>query len=89
MEEDRYGRRQILTSILILTFRKRASGAWVDLVHVNVPTHDHTGVTEGWKKYYGTRGERIWRNVRADDPRSRRMKGAIPFGGPNTTVSQL
>lgn len=39
-------------SILILTFSKSASGARVDLVHVNVPAHDHQGVTEGWKKYY-------------------------------------
>jgi activator of HSP90 ATPase len=39
-------------SILILTFSKTSSGARVDLVHVNVPQHDHRGVTQGWKKYY-------------------------------------
>lgn len=39
-------------SILILTFRKTAYGARVDLVHVNVPAHDHKGVTAGWPKFY-------------------------------------
>lgn len=39
-------------SILIITFSKVSSGTRVDLVHVNVPEHDHKGVTEGWNKYY-------------------------------------
>lgn len=39
-------------SILILQFSNVAGGSPVDLVHVNVPDHDHKGVTEGWKKYY-------------------------------------
>ena len=39
-------------SILVLTFRKTAAGARVDLVHVNVPEQDHKGVTNGWPKYY-------------------------------------
>jgi activator of HSP90 ATPase len=39
-------------SILVITFNKIPSGCRVDLVHVNVPQHDHRGVTEGWKKYY-------------------------------------
>ena len=39
-------------SILILTFSKAGSGGRVDLIHVNVPEHDHKGVTEGWNKYY-------------------------------------
>jgi activator of HSP90 ATPase len=39
-------------SILIMTFRKTAYGARVDLVHVNVPEHDHKGVTAGWPKFY-------------------------------------
>ena len=39
-------------SILILTFSKAGSGGQVDLVHANVPEHDHQGVTEGWKTYY-------------------------------------
>jgi activator of HSP90 ATPase len=39
-------------SILILQFSKVAGGSQVDLVHVNVPRHDHDGVTQGWKKFY-------------------------------------
>ena len=39
-------------SILVLTFSKTEQGARVDLVHANVPAHDHEGVTQGWKKYY-------------------------------------
>ena len=39
-------------SILVLTFNKTAGGARIDLVHVNVPGHDHQGVTRGWPKYY-------------------------------------
>jgi activator of HSP90 ATPase len=41
-----------LDSILVLTFNQTPSGTRVDLVHANVPEHDHKGVTEGWKKYY-------------------------------------
>jgi hypothetical protein len=37
-------------SILILTFAKTLSGGRVDLVHVDVPEHDHKGVTRGWTK---------------------------------------
>ena len=39
-------------SILILTFSKVAGGTRIDLVHANVPAHDHKGVTKGWPKYY-------------------------------------
>ncbi len=39
-------------SILILTFSKAPGGSQVDLTHVNVPEHDHAGVTKGWTKYY-------------------------------------
>jgi activator of HSP90 ATPase len=39
-------------SILILWFSKTAGGGRIDLVHAGVPEHDHTGVTEGWSKYY-------------------------------------
>ena len=39
-------------SILILRFSKAPGGAQVDLTHVNVPEHDHAGVTKGWPKYY-------------------------------------
>ena len=39
-------------STLILIFRKAPGGGRVDLTHVNVPEHDHAGVTKGWPKYY-------------------------------------
>ena len=39
-------------SILILRFSKAAPGGTIDLVHVNVPAHDHKGVTQGWRIYY-------------------------------------
>ena len=39
-------------SILILQFSKAARGSTIDLVHVNVPAHDHKGVTQGWRTYY-------------------------------------
>ena len=39
-------------SVLILIFSKSAAGGRVNLVHVNVPEHDHDGVTKGWHKYY-------------------------------------
>ncbi|MGA2508892.1 MAG: SRPBCC domain-containing protein [Candidatus Acidiferrales bacterium] len=39
-------------SILILEFSKAPGGGQIDLVHVNVPQHDHKGVTQGWPKYY-------------------------------------
>ncbi len=41
-----------LDSVLVLTFSTCATGGCVDLVHVNVPEHDHRGVTDGWRKYY-------------------------------------
>jgi hypothetical protein len=39
-------------SILVLTFSNDGSGGRVDLAHVNVPEHDHQGVTKGWEKFY-------------------------------------
>ena len=39
-------------SVLVLTFNRIAGGTRIDLVHVNVPAHDHKGVTKGWPKYY-------------------------------------
>jgi activator of HSP90 ATPase len=39
-------------SILILRFRKAPGGGRIDLVHENVPPHDHKGVSRGWPKYY-------------------------------------
>ena len=44
------GRR--LDSILTIRFSDVAKGGRIDLVHVNVPQHDHGGVTKGWPKYY-------------------------------------
>jgi activator of HSP90 ATPase len=41
-----------LDSTLILTFTQDANRGRIDLVHANVPNHDHAGVTNGWKKYY-------------------------------------
>ncbi|MGZ4789662.1 MAG: SRPBCC domain-containing protein [Terriglobales bacterium] len=41
-----------LDSTLVITFSKTAKGSRVDLVHVNVPDHDHRGVTDGWRRYY-------------------------------------
>lgn len=39
-------------SILVLSFSETRRGTRIDLVHVNVPAHDHEGVTRGWEKYY-------------------------------------
>jgi activator of HSP90 ATPase len=39
-------------SILILQFSKAPGGGQVDMVHANVPQHDHKGVTKGWSQYY-------------------------------------
>jgi len=39
-------------SILVLTFTRDGTGGRVNLAHVNVPGHDHQGVTKGWAKYY-------------------------------------
>jgi activator of HSP90 ATPase len=39
-------------SILIVQFSKVPGGGRIDLTHVNVPSHDHKGVTQGWAKYY-------------------------------------
>jgi activator of HSP90 ATPase len=41
-----------LDSILVLTFSKDPEGGRIDLVHMNVPDHDHRGVSRGWPKYY-------------------------------------
>jgi activator of HSP90 ATPase len=45
-------------STLILSFPATAVSGQIDLVHLDVPDHDYTGVTEGWEKYYWT----PWRN---------------------------
>lgn len=43
-----------LDSILVLTFHGDPKGGRIELVHVNVPDHDHDGVNEGWQKFYWT-----------------------------------
>ena len=47
-----------LDSVLILRFMPEGKRGRIDLVHVNVPHHDHAGVTKGWEKYY-------WKPLRA------------------------
>jgi len=39
-------------SILTLRFVDEPKGGRIDLAHINVPDHDHQGVTKGWPKYY-------------------------------------
>ena len=39
-------------STLILRFTPKGKNGRVDLVHVNVPDHDYSGVNKGWKSYY-------------------------------------
>lgn len=47
-----------LDSTLVLTFSQKGKKGQIELVHVNVPDHDHAGVTNGWKKFY-------WKPLRA------------------------
>jgi activator of HSP90 ATPase len=39
-------------SVVVVRFEKTKNGAAAYLAHVGVPSYDHKGVTEGWKKYY-------------------------------------
>ena len=39
-------------SVLVIEFVQEGKRGRIDLVHANVPEHDHAGVTGGWKKYY-------------------------------------
>lgn len=41
-------------STLILTFTPEGEQGRIDLVHLDVPKHDHEGVIEGWGKFYWT-----------------------------------
>jgi activator of HSP90 ATPase len=43
-----------LDSVLVLSFWPQAEGGRIELVHVNVPTEDFAGVSQGWEKYYWT-----------------------------------
>jgi activator of HSP90 ATPase len=39
-------------SVLVLYFVQVGKKGRIEMAHVNVPKHDHGGVTNGWKKYY-------------------------------------
>jgi activator of HSP90 ATPase len=39
-------------SILVVRLESTKTGAAAHLTHVGVPSYDHKGVTQGWKKYY-------------------------------------
>ena len=39
-------------SVLVIRFEKTKNGAAAYVAHIGVPSYDHKGVTEGWKKYY-------------------------------------
>jgi activator of HSP90 ATPase len=41
-----------LDSILVLKFLDETRGGRIELTHVNVPDHDHAGVSKGWPQYY-------------------------------------
>jgi activator of HSP90 ATPase len=41
-------------STLILAFSAHGENGRIDLVHLDVPTHDYDGVNEGWEIYYWT-----------------------------------
>ena len=39
-------------STLVLRFTPKGKSGRIDLMHVNVPDQDYSGVNKGWKKYY-------------------------------------
>jgi activator of HSP90 ATPase len=39
-------------STLILAFLPEGTAGRIDLLHLDVPAHDHQGVTEGWETHY-------------------------------------
>lgn len=41
-----------MDSVLVLSFVQDGKHGRIDLVHVNVPTHDYADVKSGWTKYY-------------------------------------
>lgn len=57
-------------SILILRFGNAPGGGQVDLLHEDVPAHDHKGVSQGWPKYYW----KPWKKYLAARARSRSRK---------------
>jgi len=52
-------------SILVPRFSKAPGGGRVDMVHANVPAHDHKGVTKGWPEY----DWKPWKKYLAAKPR--------------------
>jgi activator of HSP90 ATPase len=50
-------------STLILTFTPEGEAGRVDLVHLDVPSQDYLGVTNGWETHYWT----PWRHYLARD----------------------
>ena len=43
-----------IDSVLVLSFCPEAGGARIELVRVNVPEEDFSGVSQGWEKFYWT-----------------------------------
>ena len=50
-------------STLILTFTSEGSAGRIDLIHLDVPSQDYLGVTNGWETHYWT----PWRRYLARD----------------------
>ena len=48
-------------STLIMTFTAEGTSGRIDLVHLDVPSHDFLGVTNGWETHYWT----PWRRYQA------------------------
>ena len=46
--------RDVVDSILVLSFVPQAEGGRIELVHAGVPDDDFAGVSHGWEKYYWT-----------------------------------
>jgi activator of HSP90 ATPase len=68
-------------SVLVLSFVQEGKGGRIDLVHANVPKHDHAGVTEGWEKYY-------WKPLRAYLKRSLTAPSPSAASGPMEVAAQ-
>jgi activator of HSP90 ATPase len=50
-------------STLILTFTPEGAAGRIDLIHLDVPSHDYLGVTDGWETHYWA----PWRRYLARD----------------------
>ncbi len=51
-------------SVLVLSFWPQDDGGRIELVHVNVPENDFTGVSHGWERFYWA----PWRAYLAGSP---------------------